>query len=162
MVVKRHPPLPDCRHQCALFRIFIRKVSCVTDSPKVIIDRLRSSCDCQAALYTKMLDVTQRIVSQLVLSKGDLLRVRQNFEEKQKLWDEIVARRQESEPDTAAWQEQKHVLSTQYDIQPLEASFDRMSRIIERYLSSEDQLKRYLEHLCDQGNKTAHGATHGT
>ena len=133
----------------------------MSDNPNAIIERLRSSCDCQTALYTKMHDVTQRIVSQLVLSKGDLQRARQNFEEKQKLWDEIVARRLQAEPDTALWQQQKHLFSVQYDVGSLEASFDRMSKIIERYLSSEDQLKRYLEHLCDQGSTIVQGGAHG-
>ncbi|MFW5775277.1 MAG: hypothetical protein ACOCW2_03210 [Chitinivibrionales bacterium] len=120
-----------------------------------LVGNLTESYNRQLDLYRRLTTLGQRILGQLSLSRGDLSRVMPLFQEKQQLLEQISTARAQSQKESQVWQETKSSAGHQPGAQALNAVLNDTQQAIQRFLSTEDQVKHYLEHLMSSGEKTA-------
>ncbi len=122
-------------------------------SHKELIDHLTESYTRQLELYRRLTTLGQRILGQLSVSRGDLNKVMPLFEEKQLLLDQISTVREQSTTESRIWQEKKDQMRHDLKAQTLDSIFENTRKSIQRFLSTEDQVRRYLEHLMSSGEE---------
>jgi hypothetical protein len=99
----------------------------------------------QQKLYRSLCDIVHKILSQLVLTRGDVSSVMTLFEQKQNILAAIEKERSENTDAVEAWQQKKN--SQESPSQELESVLAEMQHVIKEFLDAEDQVKRYLEHM---------------
>lgn len=119
-----------------------------TREPREIITSLCSSFSVQIEHYKTLHDRTQKILSKLILSRGDVSPLRAAFDEKQVLLEAISAEREKIKPSIVWWQENKESLGTFTFAKELDALLVVMEKAIKKFLESEDQLERHLAKLA--------------
>jgi len=115
----------------------------MTDSQ--LIQHLSQSLERQLHFYCQLNDLTQKILSRLILSRGDLTGIPQDFEKKQQFLAEIEKERQASHSITELWQQRKESIPKNESSMALDALLDKVQREIKRFLDNEGQLEKYLQ-----------------
>ncbi|MFP4416704.1 MAG: hypothetical protein ACLFSB_05495 [Chitinispirillaceae bacterium] len=118
-----------------------------------LVDNLTESYTIQRDLYRRLTTLGQRILGQLSVSRGDVSTVMPLFQEKQQLLEQISVVRERSQQESLLWQQKKDSAGRNPAAQTLNAVLDEVQRSIQRFLATEDQVKRYLEHLMSSGEK---------
>lgn len=117
-----------------------------------LITRLCSSFQRQLVVYGMLNVVARRIMSQLVLSRGNMNGVAAAFEEKQQLLSEIQHEREDADPLIREWQERKGALRGTVQADELDIVLDTVQRAVKEFLDGEEQLHTWLEHAAGEGN----------
>ncbi len=119
-----------------------------------LIGALTESYNKQLALYRELHDLGQRILSQIVLSRGNLASVMPMFEQKQRILNDVDDHRRAALPMTEQWQRIKHEVARSAGTNALNDLLGRVEQAIGMFLADEDQLKRHLEHLMQTQGAT--------
>lgn len=117
----------------------------MTDSD--LISLLSTSFSRQLAWYRELSGLVQKTLGQLVLSRGDVALVMDNFIHKQKILDMIVKERDRISGPVRLWQERKKGTDHGPAGGDLDALLEKTAASISEFLDSETHLKRYLEHV---------------
>jgi hypothetical protein len=126
----------------------------MTDSD--LISSLSSSFAKQLAWYCELSELVQKTLGQLVLSRGDVTLVMDNFTRKQKVLDMIVEERGRIGGTVDLWQHKKKEIKACQASDELDALLKKTAAAISEFLDGEEQLKRYLEHVKKpQGDRQA-------
>jgi hypothetical protein len=112
-----------------------------------LVSTLSESYQRQLLWYMELADLVQKIMSQLILSRGNVAGVMEYFSRKQKIFDMIVEERNSISEQSILWQDRKHGLAGSEDVDNLNTLFDSTACAIKKFLEIEDQLKTYLEQV---------------
>lgn len=112
-----------------------------------LVDTLTDSFTRQNALYEKLERLVQRMLNQVVLSRGDLTGVMPLFAEKQRLMEAITHERERTGAQSGRWQREKGGCPSSVDTGALDGVLAETEKVIGRYLQGEEQLRTYLAHL---------------
>lgn len=115
-----------------------------------LITTLHASCTRQLSLYTTLQQLTQKLLQQVILSRGDLRGVAESFREKQDLIQSIEQERSAAREAIELWQQRKALLANAPEARELSELFGSMEKVICQFLESEVQLQCYLEHAIGQ------------
>ena len=125
-----------------------------------IIKELCDSYRIQLGLYNALCETAQRILSRLILSRGDLSALKTDFAEKKRYLERIEAERQKAAPQVKKWIDTKALHGETKEALELDGILSETENIIKRFLDGEEQLKKHLERLlqkkddgvCKRGN----------
>lgn len=112
---------------------------------KTVVESLIESCSRQLAHYRELDAVTQKVLSRVVLSRGDVSGVTGGLDRKQKILEEITAERTVSQDAAMQWQARKGAIPPGPRTDVLNTILDDMQRAITAVLEKEDQLRKYFE-----------------
>jgi hypothetical protein len=117
-----------------------------------LISELVASYERQFALYEQLAEVVQKTLSQVILTRGDVSGLMGNFAQKEKLLNGILQERTNAQPFVTLWQERKATVPKDGRTARLDALLEKTQSIIRKFLDSEEQLKKYLEHVVKKGS----------
>jgi hypothetical protein len=112
-----------------------------------LISLLSTSFTKQLAWYRELSELVHKTLGQLVLSRGDVTVVMENFTRKQKVLDLIVEERGRISGTVDLWQHHKKEIKAGPASDELDALLKKTATAISEFLDGEEQLKRYLEHV---------------
>jgi len=124
---------------------------------ETIADTIQNLCDSyriQQGLYRELGETVHRILSKLILSRGDLTALRADFEDKQRLLEDIETQRFKIAPQVKIWQESKAGQGETAGARELDSILRDIEKSIKSFLDGEDQLKKHLERIMQKGKKT--------
>jgi len=116
-------------------------------------DTIQELCDSyrlQLGFYRALSETVQKILSRLILSRGDLSALRNDFTEKQRLLEQIEAERMKTAPQVKRWMETKAKNGESEAAQELDGILRETEKTIKNFLDGEDQLKKHLERLMQK------------
>lgn len=121
----------------------------------ILIEELTQSYSRQIEWYTKLETIVQKILGQVVLSRGDFSTVMGLFEEKKRLLETITQERESMKNNVEIWQKEKSQIPPSESTAKLNAVLSDAERAIKTFLDTENQLKKYLEHnMVGKGNNS--------
>src|SRR5271157_5333823 len=112
-----------------------------------LISLLSTSFTKQLMWYRELSDLVHKTLGQLVLSRGDVTQVMENFTRKQKILDMIVEERDHISGSVDLWQKCKKGIKDGQAGDELDDLLKKTAAMISEFLDGEAQLKRYLEHV---------------
>ncbi|MCU0608952.1 MAG: hypothetical protein MUF22_04195 [Chitinispirillaceae bacterium] len=117
------------------------------DADTMLLEDLRDSFRLQRGWYAELGALVDRILSRLILSRGDFAGVRNEFAEKQRLLECIEKERARTSGPVSIWQEQKTRFAASSAAGELDRELEQTGAVIRKFLDGEEQLKRYLERM---------------
>jgi hypothetical protein len=118
----------------------------------MLVRELRDSYRRQLAFYGALGETGRKILSRLVLSRGDFSGVKADFAEKQRLLECIEAERFKTNGQVKEWQERKAFVAGFEEARELDGVLREIEGSIRKFLDGEEQLKRYLERAMQKGS----------
>jgi hypothetical protein len=124
------------------------------DNDKILLRELTGSYTRQLGVYRELGAMVQKLLSRLVLSRGDTAILQDGLVKKRELLDRISAERAGASDLITSWQQRKAQI-------PAGAAedFTRVladtEQAIREFLTEEDQLKRYIEGMMKKGSGPA-------
>jgi len=112
---------------------------------KILIQQLTTVLTGQLEHYREMRDLVRKMLSRVILSRGDLSGVIPCLEKKKKLLDTIESERQQSSDLFVQWQSRKNSIREDAAVTVLNSILDQTEVTIREFLDEEEQLKRYIE-----------------
>jgi hypothetical protein len=119
---------------------------------KTLIAALTATYKKQLDLYRALSALVQKTLSQVILTRGDIAGIMDNFTQKQQLLDAIVKERTGAEENVALWQARKAGVQKSDQTRQLDAVLQDTQVVIKEFLDGEEQLKKYLEHVVKKGS----------
>jgi hypothetical protein len=123
----------------------------MSDNDTMLIRELSGSYRLQRDCYTALGVMVDRILGRLVLSRGDLSGVKDEFAEKRRLLERIERERARTTGHSTEWQERKAKCAGRREAQELDAILRETEAAIRKFLEGETQLERYLERMAHTG-----------
>lgn len=117
-----------------------------------LIDELTGSYSIQLRLYSELKDTVQKILSKVVLARGDLSAVADLFNLKQDRLDAILRERERTREAVESWLAVKDSVPRSSRSESLDSILEKTQNMIKEFLACEVQLQKYLEHLTEKGN----------
>jgi hypothetical protein len=111
----------------------------------LIIRELKESYGTQLRYYSALADTVGRIISRLVLSRGDFGSIKTDLSEKVRLLECIEQERTRTAGHVRLWQERKEQIATRSDARDLDDVLQETQKVIRNFLDGEEQLKQYIE-----------------
>jgi hypothetical protein len=118
---------------------------------KTLIFTLIGSYKKQLSLYRRLIEIVQKALGQIVLTRGDTSVLMSAFSQKQELLDAIVNERASAEQAARLWKERKGTIPQGTDTRELDDLLAKTEAAIREFLEGEEQLKKYLEHMMKKG-----------
>jgi hypothetical protein len=116
----------------------------------VIIKELCDSYRIQLGFYNDLGDTVQRILSKLILSRGDLSALKTDFAEKKRFLEQIEAERLKIAPQVKKWQDTKAFHGETKEALELDGILYETGNTIKKFLDGEEQLKKHLERILQK------------
>jgi hypothetical protein len=113
----------------------------------LLILQLKETFSSQLSWYRDLRDLVRKILSRLVLSRGDVSGVISGLEKKKKLLETIEAERNRTADIVMQWQQRKSNLKSDQSVEDLNVILDQMGTVIREFLDEEEQLKNYLQSI---------------
>jgi hypothetical protein len=117
-----------------------------------LISALVESYKRQLSLYRELAVLVQKTLSQVILTRGEVGGCKENFAQKQRILECIIKERSEAEPLVAQWQARKAAVRNDDGAMRLDSLLSKTQSAIREFLESEEQLKKYLEHVVKKGS----------
>jgi len=122
----------------------------------LLIRELTASYEQQLQWYTQLKDMVQKILSRLILSRGDLNELMAGFEKKTKLMECIEKERIRTADAVLQWQEIKIHAAECEETTALNSVLEKTSNAIKGFLDEEEKLKKYLEGIVRKETASQH------
>jgi hypothetical protein len=119
----------------------------MVENETIIIRELCDSYRLQLGFYKGLSKTVQRILSKLILSRGDLSALKNDFAEKKHFLDLIEAERLKTAPQVKIWQETKSQSKKNKEALELDGILNETETTIKTFLDGEEQLKKHLERI---------------
>ena len=116
----------------------------------ILIQDLTETYTRQLTLYKELKEAVQKLLSRLVLSRGDLSILSGGFEKKNSLLEKIAREREQNTSIIEKWQERKKNIPAD-EVAGFNEILDRTQAAIRSFLDEEDKLKKYLERIMRKG-----------
>ncbi len=111
----------------------------------ILVQELTQSYQQQFIWYKELRDLVRKILSRLILSRGNMSELLAGLEKKQKLLESIEAERRRTSEYIAQWQNCKAHIETNDEIKIFDDVLQKTGLAIKEFLDEEEMLKRYLE-----------------
>ena len=114
---------------------------------------IRELCDSyriQLGFYNTLNETVQKILSRLILSRGDLSSLKADFAEKQRCIEQIQLERLKTQRQAKTWQETKALKGETREALELDIILGKIENTINKFLDGEDQLKKHLERILQK------------
>jgi hypothetical protein len=114
---------------------------------------IRELCDSyriQLGFYNALDETVQRILSKLILSRGDLSALKTDFAEKKRFLEQIEVERHKTEEQVKMWQKTKSLHGETTEALELDGILRETENTIRKFLDGEEQLKRHLERILQK------------
>jgi hypothetical protein len=111
----------------------------------ILIQELTASYEKQFVWYIELRDLVQKILSRLILSRGNMSELMIGLGKKKKLLDFIEFERSRTTESVLRWQEIKKNIVVCEETAALNEILETTSIAIKEFLDEEEKLKRYLE-----------------
>ena len=121
------------------------KLKTMQANDKILIQRLTAVLTGQLEHYREMRDLVRKMLSRVVLSRGDISGVIPCLEKKKRLFDVIESDRQECSDLFAQWQNRKGSIKEDALVAQMNSILDQTEITIREFLDEEEQLKKYIE-----------------
>lgn len=116
----------------------------------VMISELCDSYRIQLGFYNALSETVQKILSKLILSRGDLSAFKSDFAEKKRFLDHIEAERIKTAGQVKAWQNAKTIHGETPEARELDGILSETENAIRKFLDGEEQLKKHLERILQK------------
>lgn len=120
------------------------------ENTTAVINELCDSYRIQLGFYKALSETVQKILSKLILSRGDLSALKTDFAEKKRFLDQIEAERIKTAGQVKAWQDVKAIHGETSEAKELDGILRETENTIKRFLDGEEQLKKYLERILQK------------
>jgi hypothetical protein len=117
----------------------------MNDNDTLVIRSLKDSYRRQLLYYKALGDIVRKIMTRLVLSRGDFGLIKVELAEKQRLLGCIEGERAKTAPQLQRWREYKQRMESDADAREFDEILREIETIIRDFLDGEDQLKKYIE-----------------
>lgn len=117
---------------------------------KMIVQELAIVLNSQLEHYSQLRDLVRKILSRVILARGDITGIVAGLEKKKQLLDQIETERKNSSELIAQWQQRKHFLKDDASVSDLNSILDQMEITIKEFLDEEDKLKKYIENILSK------------
>jgi hypothetical protein len=111
----------------------------------ILIQELTSSYSQQLIWYKELKDVVRKILSRLILSRGNMTELIAGLEKKQRLMECIETERKRILASVQIWQENKFQFTANDEVNFFNDILTKTSDAIKDFLDEEEKLKKYLE-----------------
>jgi hypothetical protein len=111
----------------------------------ILIQELTASYKKQSVWYVELRDLVQKILSRLILSRGNMSELMIGLGKKKKLLDFVEFERSRTTESVLRWQEIKKNIIVCEETTSLNEVLETTSIAIKEFLDEEEKLKRYLE-----------------
>ena len=120
------------------------------ENDTILIQELTESYRRQLELYCQLRDLVRKILSRMILSRGDISGVISGLEKKKGLLESIESQRRQSASLVEQWQSRKCDLGADPGAENLNAVLEETGLAIREFLDEEEQLKKYLEGIINK------------
>jgi len=131
--------------------INLKLLKTMSENDTILIQVLKTSFSLQLQWYRELLDLDRKMMSRLVLSRGDISGIVTGMENKNRLIDMIQMERDKTCTMVGLWEKRKNELSNN---DPDRVSFDEILEQIEstirEFLREEDLLKKYIDGIINK------------
>jgi hypothetical protein len=117
----------------------------MNDNDILIIRALIDSYRKQYEWYEQLRVMDQKIMSRLILSRGDMHEMMNSFEKKKSLIDNLETERIRTSDAVHYWQKIKSTFSVCEDTDELNAILEKTTNAIKGFLDEEEKIKKYIE-----------------
>jgi hypothetical protein len=124
-------------------------LKCMNENNTVMIQELCDSFRIQLGFYSALNDTAQRILSKLILSRGDLSGLKNDFADKKRFLDQIEGERQKTAGQVKVWQDTKALHGETVEARELDGILRETEKTIRTFLDGEEQLKKHLERILN-------------
>jgi hypothetical protein len=125
----------------------------MTENDKIIIRELINSYSSQLTGYRDLCDYVRKLLSRLILSRGDISVLMSGLEKKKKLMEKIDTERQNCVANVQTWQILKTRHAQNEDVLELNNLLEKTSGQIKDFLEEEEKLKKYVEGIIAKQNQ---------
>jgi hypothetical protein len=119
----------------------------MNENDTLVICDLKNSYRQQLSYYRALGEIGRKIMSRLVLSRGDFGAIKDDLFEKKRILACIEDERIRTAPQVNRWQEYKRRMVLSDDAREFDAILQETETVIRDFLDGEDQLKKYIESL---------------
>ena len=119
----------------------------MNDNDTLLIRELSDSFRMQLDYYKALSGIVRKIMTRLVLSRGNFGVIGPDLAEKQRLLVCIEGERSRTAHQVQSWQERKKGFASTPDAIELDTVLQETERVIRDFLDGEDQLRKYIEGL---------------
>jgi hypothetical protein len=123
--------------------------------------QLVTTCKKQLGWYQQLYDMAQSILNRIVLSRANVLDMGEAFEQKRLLLETISAERLATKHLVEEWQQRKSSIAQSDMVTELKTILADMESVIGKFLDSEEQLKRHLQHAVGKKETPREGTGSG-
>ena len=118
----------------------------MSENDTILIQVLKTSFSLQLQWYKELLDLDRKMMSRLVLSRGDMSGIVTGMENKNRLIDMIQMERDRTCSMVGLWQKRKNGLSNNdTDRIAFDEILEQIESTIREFLREEDLLKKYID-----------------
>src|SRR5690554_2129388 len=118
----------------------------MSENDTILIQVLKTSFSLQLQWYKELLDLDRKMMSRLVLSRGDMSGIVTGMENKNRLIDMIQMERDRTCSMVGLWQKRKNELSNNdTDRIAFDEILEQIESTIREFLKEEDLLKKYID-----------------
>jgi uncharacterized protein YjaZ len=117
----------------------------MNDNDILIIHELIESYRKQFDWYEQLRVMDQKILSRLILSRGDMHEMMNSFEKKKTLIDNLEKERIRTSDAVQHWQKIKSSFPVCEDTDELNAILEKTTTAIKGFLDEEEKIKKYIE-----------------
>jgi len=117
----------------------------MNDNDILIIRELIESYRKQYDWYEQLRVMDQKILSRLILSRGDMHEMMNSFEKKKSLIDNLEIERNRTADAVQYWQKIKSTFPVCEDTDELNAILEKTTTAIKGFLDEEEKIKKYIE-----------------
>jgi hypothetical protein len=117
----------------------------MNDNDILIIRELIESYKKQYDWYEQLRVMDQKIMSRLILSRGDMHEMMNSFEKKKSLIENLEVERTRTSEAVQYWQKIKSSFPVCEDTDELNAILEKTTNAIKGFLDEEEKIKKYIE-----------------
>jgi Tfp pilus tip-associated adhesin PilY1 len=117
----------------------------MNDNDILIIRELIDSYQKQYGWYEQLRVMDQKIMSRLILSRGDMHEMMNSFEKKKSLIDNLETERTRTSDAVQHWQKIKSTFPVCEDTDELNAILEKTTNAIKGFLDEEEKIKKYIQ-----------------
>jgi hypothetical protein len=115
------------------------------DSKTTLVNELTNTFSYQIQMYRELTTLVQRMIGNLVLSRGDMSGLLSSMEKKKKMLELIEIERHSHSDAIMRWQLMKNNVTMTPEVTILEKVLEDTGSAIKEFINEEEQLRTYIE-----------------
>jgi hypothetical protein len=115
------------------------------DNKAILVRELTDTFSHQVQMYRELTTLVQRMIGNLVLSRGDMSGLLSSMEKKKKMLELIETERHSHSDAIMRWQSLKNNVTMTPEVNILEKVLEDTGCAIKEFINQEEQLRTYIE-----------------